>query len=510
MSDSSLDHQAKPIAHLSGTELDGLARATPSSMGVDAEAIVGFLDAVEAADLDLHALMIHRNGHVIAEAWRWPYRADRPRNLHSVAKSFTACAMGLALEEGLFRLDDKVVSFFPEALPQEVSESLAAMTIEDLLTMRLGHAGETSGAQWRALGTSWTEAFFRIPVVDQPGGAFLYTSAASYMLSAILSRVTGETLHAYLKPRLLEPLGITHETWDIGPDGINPGGNGLIAKTADMLKLGILHAQNGMWEGKRLLPQTWVADATRAHVESGRYGYHWWTRAHGTYAAIGKFVQMAVVFPEHGATLAVTGAIKGSAKLWPFIDQYFPAAFDALITDGAAADAADARLSGRIAEWQKEAAPVAWKEPYLRAAQRPEKNSGVHHNVGTRRFVMQPNAQGIQELQFEFAGHECALRLSDAEGQHAIVAGLDRWIERANEMPGRDLHHGYHLRGSPVVARACWLDSSRLQMTWIYAETAFRDTVVCEFNERQVVFRREVNINSGALRHDDAIGTLQA
>jgi CubicO group peptidase (beta-lactamase class C family) len=508
MSDSFLDRGVKASAGLSGTALDGLARATPSYMGVDADAIVAFLDAVEAADLDLHALMIHRNAHVVAEAWRWPYRADRPRNLHSVAKSFTACAIGLALEEGRFRLDDKVVSFFPEALPAGVSDWLAAMTIEDLLTMRVGHAGETSGAQWRALGTSWTEAFFRIPIVDKPGGAFLYTSAASYMLSAILSRATGETLHDYLKPRLLEPLGIKGESWDIGPDGINPGGNGLIAKTADMLKLGILHAQNGVWEGKRVLPEAWVAEATRAHVESGRYGYHWWTSPDGgSYSAIGKFVQMAVVFPAHGATLAVTGAIKGSAKLRPFIDRYFPAAFDAVLTDG---PAADARLGARIVEWQKEDAPVAWKAPYLRAAQASDANGGAARSgASTRRFVMQPNAQGIRALQLAFTDGDCTLLLADADGQHVIVAGFDRWIESPNEMPGSDLHHGYHLRGSPVLARACWLDTSRLQMTWIFAETAFRDTVVCEFAGQQIVFRREVNINSGALRYDEVVGTLQ-
>jgi CubicO group peptidase (beta-lactamase class C family) len=478
-------------------------------MGVDADAIVAFLDAVEAAELDLHSLMIHRNGKVVVEAWRWPYRADRPRNLHSVAKSFTACAIGLALEEKRFSLDDKVVSFFPDALPAVVGDWLAALTLEDLLTMRVGHGGETSGAQWRALGTSWMEAFFRIPIVEQPGGSFLYTSAASYMLSAVLSRVTGETLHDYLKPRLIEPLGITGETWDIGPDGINPGGNGLTAKTVDLLKLGILHAQNGVWEGKRLLPEHWVATATRAHVESGRYGYHWWTRPDGMYSAIGKFVQMALVFPAQGVTLAVTGAIKGSGRLMPYIDRYFPAAFREVFRDGPiAGPAADARLKARLVEWQREDAPVAWKAPYLLADPVGHRGGATRARTEKRRFTMQPNAQGIVALQLAFGERECTLRLTDADGEHAIVAGFDRWIEGANEMPGRDLHHGYRLLGSPVVARACWLDPARLQMTWIFAETAFRDTVICEFAGQQVVFKRAVNINSGALSHDDVTGTL--
>ncbi|MFL9874288.1 serine hydrolase domain-containing protein [Paraburkholderia megapolitana] len=502
MSDPSADRDIKS---------DGLTRAQPSEAGVDVDAVIAFLNDVEAAQLDLHSLMLYRNGHVVAEAWRWPYRADRLRNLHSVAKSFTACAIGLALDEGRFRLDDKVVSFFPEMLPDVVSDGLAAMTVEDLLTMRVGHASETSGAAWRTLETSWIAEFLKIPVVERPGEVFLYTSAASYMLSAILSRKTGETLHDYLKPRLFEPLGIDGEAWDIGTDNINPGGNGLSTKTVDLLKLGILHLQNGMWEGKRVLPESWVSAATRAHDVSGRYGYHWWVHENRTYSAIGVFVQMVTVFPEQNAVLAVTGAIKGSSKLLPHIWRHFPAAFGAALpvdAAGSAATAADARLSAKLAEWQREDAPVAWKLPYLHARGAADDHTDEPSKVGTRRFTMQPNAQGIRELQLDLDATECRFSLTDADGEHVIVAGMDRWIESGNQMPGQDLHHSYRLVGSPVVARACWLDRSRLQMTWIFAETAFRDTVICEFHERQIVYRREVNINSGALRYDDVIGML--
>ncbi|QIE28864.1 Beta-lactamase (plasmid) [Caballeronia sp. SBC1] len=491
---------------IAAQQADGLPRTDPSMAGVDADAIVAFLNDVEAAGLDLHAFMLHRNGRVVAEGWRWPYRPDRPRNLHSVVKSFTACAIGLALEEGLFKLDDKVVSFFPELIVEPDQGWLTEMSIEDLLTMRVGHASETSGAEWRSLNTSWIAEFFKIRLAQEPGTAFMYTSAASYMLSAILSRATGVTLHEYLKPRIFEPMGIEGESWDIGPDGINPGGNGLIARTADLLKLGVLHAQNGIWEGKRLLPESWVAAATTAHGEPAKYGYHWWTRPDGTYSAIGKFVQMTTVFPLHGATLAVTGAIKGSAKLFPYIDRYFPAAFrDQIrddIEDGAAADA---RLKARLAEWQSPDAPAPWKEPYERAGALTD---GARAPGQTERFLMHPNAQGVSELQFEFVDETCVFRLIDAHGEHVIAAGFGRWLESRANMPGSDLHHGYQLDNSPVVARACWLDNTRLQMTWIFAETAFRDTVICEFSGKTITFKREVNINGGELRHEDITGSL--
>lgn len=479
-------------------ESDRLLRASPSMAGVDGDAIIAFLDEVEAADLELHSMMLWRNGRVVAEAWRWPYRPDRPRILHSVAKSFTASAIGLALADNLFQLDEKVVAFFPDLFAGPVEGWLGDMTIEDLLTMRVGHASETSGAVWRALETSWTAEFFKIPIVQKPGTVFMYTSAASYILSAILSRLTGETLHDYLKPRLFEPLGIKDESWDIGPDGINPGGNGLCAKTVDLLKLGVLHQQDGIWEGKRLLPEGWVAKATAPHGDPIEYGYHWWTRPDGSFSAIGRFVQMATSFPAHGATLAVTGAIKGSRHLFPIIDRHFPAAFREGLTDGAAADQ---RLAARLADWQRADAPASWKAPFSGA-----RGAGAPLS---QRYQMDANAHGVDTIELQIADDECVFRLTDATGVHVIVAGFDKWLESRTDMPGRELHHGYSLCDSPVVARACWIEEgSRLQMTWIFPETAFRDTVTCEFSERRITLKRTVNINGGALCHADIVGVL--
>ncbi|WP_186224708.1 serine hydrolase domain-containing protein [Burkholderia gladioli] len=480
---------------------DGLPRARASAMGVDASAVAAWLDDVEQAGLDLHAFMLHRHGHVIAEGWRWPYRADRLRNLHSVAKSFTACAIAFAIEEGRLRLEDRLGDFFAESPP--APHPAAAMTVADLLTMRTGHAGETSGAVWRRMSSSWIEAFFAIPVETPPGSNFVYTSAASYMLSALVSRVTGETTHEYLRPRLFAPLGISGETWDIGTDGINPGGNGLWAHTADLLKLGILHVQGGVWEGRRVLPEAWVAEATRAQEASNRYGYHWWVHDGGSYSAIGKFVQLVRVFPEAGVTLAVTGAIKGSKRLMPLIEWHLPAAFRDAPFDGAAADAA---LDAALARWQSPEAASPWQRAFEDTqAERP----GVPA-VGEWRFVLDPNEGDASELRLLFAEGRCECRLVDREGEHVVTAGLGRWIESTTDMPGADLHHGYRFQDSPVVARAGWVDEATLRMVWLYPETAFRDLVECEFDGERVTLRRSVNINSGALALKDLSGRRAA
>jgi CubicO group peptidase (beta-lactamase class C family) len=478
------------LTTLKGGFSDGLARGAPSASGVDADAVVSFLDEVEAGGLELHSLMLHRRGHVVAEAWRWPYGADRPRIMHSLAKSLTACAVGLALEDGCFALEDKVVSFFPDALPSTVGDNLAAMTVEDLLTMRTGHAAEVGGPLWRGIETSWVDEFFRIPVVHPPGGTFVYSSAASYMLAAIIWRTTGQTLHQYLRPRILEPMGVKGETWDLGTDGFNPGGNGFTGRTADVLKLGILHAQEGVWEGRRLLPKAWIDTATRGHADNGHYGYHWVTYDNGTFAAVGMFVQMAMVFPRERATLALTGAIDGSDKILPVTFRHFPRAFGAARSDRGDADA---RLGARL-----QAIPVRrplGSEPVSSAWKLP-----------STRFEIAPNPLGVTEAAIELTTETCALHLTDAEGRHTVTAGRDAWVEGRTDMPGRELHHGYRLRDAVVVAGAQWLDAQTLQFTWIFAETAFRDTVTCRFTDEGVTIEREVNINSAARRQPTLTG----
>jgi len=471
---------------------DGFRRAAPRDAGVNAAVLEAFLDDAAATGLDIHGIMLHRAGRVAAEGWWWPYRADRPRIMHSATKSVMATAIGMALEEGRFRLQDKVVSFFPEYMPAIVDDKLASMTVEDLLTMRAGHVDETSGSIWRGIHTSWTAEFFKIPVVHQPGTIFMYTSAASYMLSAILTKVTGQTLHDYMKPRFFEPLGIVDERWDLGPDNINPGGNGLTMKTADLLKLGVLHAQGGMWEGRRILPQAWVAEATRSHGDN--YGYQWVTTAGGAYLALGLFMQAVIVFAPYQATVAVIGASQeGSKAFLPVVHRYFPRAFEEQLPAGEAA-AADAHLRSRLV--------AAGEVPPVVAAA-----SGTAARVSGRTYRIQPNPLGVTGVRFVFANDRCLFHIADASGDHTVLCGLSGWIESHTDVPGADLHHGYALRSAVVVASARWIDAHTLRMTWIFAETAFRDTVDCCFDSGRVTLDRSVNVNSSALSWPRLSGT---
>jgi CubicO group peptidase (beta-lactamase class C family) len=452
-------------------------RVAPADRGVDSRRLLAFLDDVEAAGLELHNLVLWRDGAVVAEGFHWPYAPHRPRMTHSITKSFTACAVGLLIDSGKLALADRVIDFFPEILLP--ADSLyRRMIVEDLLTMRAGHAEEVSGSVWRGIESSWVEEFFRIPILHPPGTHYVYSSAASYMLSAIVSRVTGETLSDYLAPRLFAPLGIAEWRWDSGPDGINPGGNGLTMTSLDCMKLGILHAQHGLWDGQRILPEWWVEAATRAQGAPA-YGYHW-VVAPDYYAALGQFVQMCAVYPEAGAVLMINGAIDGSSLIRPHLDRHFPAAFD-----GGAGEAEDAALAERLGGW---ASP-----DLLVSAAAPGGREGM-----AGRWTAEPNALGIEALSTAFSDDGIVLTLSDMAGDHAVAASEGDWLEGPSFLPGASLHHGYALRGTPTVAGYRWLGPDRLELILHFVETCFRDTILLTREGDSLRLDRKVNINSGA------------
>jgi len=212
--------------------------AAPGEVGVHAGRIRRFLNELERRSLTLHSLLLYRSGRVATEQYWWPYRADRPHMTHSATKSFTGTAVGFALAEGRLRLDEKVVSFFPDQVPATASRWLRAMTVGDLLTMRTGHPVGLSGKTWRLIDTSWVAEFLGAEVADPPGQRFTYSSATSHMLSAIVARATGESVAEYLRPRLFEPLGFQAHSWEADPEGNSSGGNGLSLRSVDLPQVG--------------------------------------------------------------------------------------------------------------------------------------------------------------------------------------------------------------------------------------------------------------------------------
>ena len=242
-------------------------RKDPETLGISSRAISDFIDAVHESKLELHSFMLLRHCAVAAEGWWAPYAPEFRHALYSLTKSFTSTGIGLAVQEGRLSLDDQVISFFPDDQPSDVSENLAAMRIRHLLTMSTGHSSDVVDG-FRLGESGLVRAFLELPVEHVPGTHFVYNTPASCMLSAIVTKVTGQTLADYLKPRLLDPLGIDAD-WELTAEGISNGGYGLSIRTEDIAKFGQLYLNKGVWQGRRLLPEEWVSQATSKQVSNG-------------------------------------------------------------------------------------------------------------------------------------------------------------------------------------------------------------------------------------------------
>ncbi len=474
----------------------GLPRSSPEKQGFSSRAILGFVNAINESNV--HSLMIVKNGHVIAEGWWAPYAPEFKHTLYSLSKSFTSTAIGLAVSEGKLSVDDKVISFFPDKLPPEVSQNLADMRVRHLLSMSTGHAKDTTGSLREATGGDWARTFLAQPVGHQPGTLFVYNSGATYMLSAIIRKVTGQNLTTYLKPRLFDPLGITGFDWETDPDGIETGGWGLRVKTEDIARFGQLYLQEGRWNGKTLLPAAWVKEATTAHImqpgkEEDRpnsdwlqgYGYQFWRCRHNAFRGDGAYGQYCVVMPEQQMVIAITSETGNMQSILNHAWEHLLG--PAQGNDGQAA------LRQKLATLALPLPAGSGSSPAL-----PRLNGS--------RFSMESNPLKIKEMDFRISEKGGTLTLKDANGQHGIDFGINEWKKGETGMAIEWLKLiPTTIPGNPPLktrASAFWKDDHSLEITCRLIETAHYMRVTCILEEKGLTaeFRKSVSIMSNDLK----------
>jgi CubicO group peptidase (beta-lactamase class C family) len=333
---------AIPRAHANNLPMP---RSTPEAQGISSQAIRDFVEAADQINT-LHSFMLVRHGQVIAEGWWEPEAPDKPHVLHSLSKSFNSTAVGLAIEDGKLSLDDPVLKFFPADAPTEPSDNLKAMKLRDLLTMTCGHDTEPKSVG----GAPSVKQFLGHPVLHKPGTHFQYNTMGSYTLSAIVTKATGQTTLEYLKPRLFEPLGIEHPEWESSPEGNSLGGYGLKLCTESIAKFGQLYLQKGKWDGRQLIPEKWIEEATSKQVPNDQeshakigidwqqgYGFQFWRCTHNAFRGDGASGQFCLVIPEKDAVIAITadtGDMQGELNaVW---ERLFPAFQGERLPDDAA------------------------------------------------------------------------------------------------------------------------------------------------------------------------------
>ncbi|MDT6982279.1 serine hydrolase domain-containing protein [Streptomyces lusitanus] len=335
-----------------------LPTADPAAQGVDASGVHAFLDAVEAdPDIEPHGLTIVRHGHVVASGTWAPYTAERPHLLYSLSKSFTSTAAGLAEAEGLIDFDATVLSYFPEIDADITDPRSRSMLVRHVASMASGHDHETVDEAFGADPAEPVRGFLLQPPQRDPGTLFTYNQPCTYTLGAIVQRVTGQTLVEYLRPRLFDPLGIGEALWSRDRAGRDIGFAGLHTTHDAIARFGLLYLNDGVWQGRRLLPEGWVERATRAQIDTaevmggdrtdwGRgYGYQFWIGRHG-YRGDGAYGQFCVVLPEHDAVIAATSATAEMQRYLELVWRHLLPAFGPAPLTGR--DAEDAALRERL------------------------------------------------------------------------------------------------------------------------------------------------------------------
>ena len=470
-----------------------LPRSSPEAQGVSSPAVLSFIEAADKQIDSMHSFMLLRHGCVVAEGWWSPYSAASPHSLYSLSKSFASTAVGLAIAEGKLGLDDKVLKFFPEDAPPEPSDNLKAMRVRDLLCMSTGQQNEPP----RTPDRPWTKTFLAEPVPFKPGTHFLYNTSATYMLSAIVQKVTGMTVLDYLRPRLFEPLGIEHPTWESSPQGVTLGGYGLSIRSEDIARFGQLYLQKGKWQGKQLVPAAWVEAATARQVSTGRdpkgdwgqgYGYQFWRCRHGAFRGDGAFGQYCVVLPKQDAVIVITSGVKDMQAVLDLVwGKLLPAMRpSALASDAAAEEKLRRTLKGLALRLQEGAAEAA--------------------KVSGKKYVFPANPLKLEAITLVNDGKDGVVTLVMRQNgvEQRIACGRGAWCK--GRMAWRMA--GDSSAPQPVAASGAWTQEGTFTARLCFYETPFLCTVTLKFSGKELRCGLEANVGFGPTK-TQLVGTAE-
>ena len=462
-----------------------LPRSTPEMQGLSSQILNDLFTAMDESDIEFHSVMVLRNGFVIGEGWWSPYAPEYKHTLHSLSKSFTSAAVGLAIDEGHFTVDSPIISFFPDMLPKEVSPNLAAMKIKHLLTMTTGHAATDTGPRSNAM--PWVQSFLAAPVVHEPGTFYVYNTSATYVLSAIVQKTTGKTLLEFLKPRLLDPLKIEGADWETSPQGINTGGFGLRIRTEDIASFSQLYLNKGKWKGRQLIPEAWVEASSKTQWTFNTnpfgaktpkeqddwqqgYGYQFWRTQHNGYRSDGLYGQFGIILPDEQTVIAITEQSFNTQKSLNFIWN--------VLVPGLQKKSLPANTD---AQQKLKAKEAKLKVKFIEA----KSGSPIVNTLSSKKYLLESNGLGAKAISFYFNKDNCEMIVNYEQGDRKLHFGMNYWEKAKNGIlfnqelpfPVTTLPNV----SSTVACKASWKDDQTLYLEIRPIETVTSDSITCYF-----------------------------
>ncbi len=437
------------------------SRTTPESVGIPSSVLTHLVAELKTLD-SMNSIMVLRHGKVCAEGWWKPYSPEIPHILFSLSKSFTSSAIGIAQSEGLLKISDTMLSYFPEYESFVTDPKMRKVTLRNLLTMASGHSNCARAAMLADPDGDWVRGFISSELSHEPGSLFAYNSAATYMLAAVLRKVSGMNVREYLIPRLFEPLGMKPGIWECCPKGTNVGGWGLYLKTEDIARFAQLLLNGGAHEGKQLIPSDYLREAISKQIDNSMnetpdwklgYGYQFWMSQHG-FRGDGASGQYAIVLPELDIAIATTAGLSDMQRVLTLIwDILIPAVTDETLPE----NPSDQKALTEI----------------LDSLSIPLASGDLTRRHDSAKWMFEQNDAGITEAAISFGEKDCLLEFRSKHGLEKLRAGFgfncDNILQLNDHLPRR------------TMASAAWISESVLEIVLCCYEASFRGAFRIDF-----------------------------
>ncbi|MFD0959077.1 serine hydrolase domain-containing protein [Paenibacillus chungangensis] len=431
--------------------------ASPEQLGVPSSAILNFLKRIDREQICMHGFLMLRQGRIASEGYWAPYTEDSMHRMYSVSKSFVSLAVGLMIDEGKLRLDEKVARYFEDLIPEDLHPYLAESTVRDLLMMSTPH----SSTSYTRTDANFAKTFFLKKPSHPPGTLFSYDTAATVILNTIVERISGVPFLEYMRDRLLNPVGFTKEAWCIRtPEDTSWGGSGVICKLKDMAKLAYVCLNKGSWNGAQLISEDYICEATSKQIDNslaGQYGYGYqiWIEQDSGFSFRGMGSQLALCYPQRELLFACISDTQGQADGEAAIRAAFREEIWAQIEDSPLPEDTEAyaKLQNYIGNLQI-------------LPQRGERSSSYAQKIHGQWYILHNNPMGISRMRFMFNGDEGVWEYENASGAHRLAFGVGKNVD--GPFPQNN-YFGKQIGVIPgscyqCLASAAWVEEHKLNM----------------------------------------------
>lgn len=388
--------------------------AEPESVGLSAACISEYINRITAMDIPLHSLLIVKDGLLVCEAYQKPYGRDMLHRMFSVTKSMVSLAIGLLAEDGRLQLDDHIVDYFPEKLPENVHPYIKAITIRNMLTMRTAHNKTTYKLEGC---TDWVGSFFTAQPTHYPGTFFAYDTSSTHVLAALVEKLSGKELMGYLREKFMDAIGFSKTAYCLkDPMGVSMGGSGLMAAPMDIMKVMYLILQGGVYEGKRYLPEEYLKLALtkwsdnyavgQTFEEMQGYGYQFWRTTHDGYACFGMGGQLGICLPDMNMMVVTTADTQGRQG---GVQLLYDTLWNTI-------------LSGADTHGGEKHIQAVSDIPQIYLHGVPA--FAVQNEVNARTILVDENEQGFRSFKLTFGEGEGTLEYENRTGVHTLHFGI--------------------------------------------------------------------------------------